>query len=169
MAASKKPVEPAKKLAITTRKAFPADVVALYRVLVRYFEELSFAYPAPVEGPTIAWGLAVIIKNGVIVAEADGEIVGSVGLEVGNFPWAPMEKYLNGVWFYVAPERRKGGTAEKLMVDAKGAAEAMGLALRLDNIFGIEPKLQDVWRERHGFKYVGGNHVWFPPPPTVEG
>lgn len=154
---------------IVLRTATPRDASALYDVLIRYFEELKLFYPPPVEGPTMAWGLSIILKGGVIVAEQNGEILGSIGLEIGNFPWAPSVSYLNGVWFYVAPERRKGLVAERLMRSAKDTGIKMGLAVRLDNVFGIEPELQDKYRQRHGFAYVGGNHVWFPPAPVQEG
>lgn len=141
------------------------DSVALYHVLVRYFEDMAHFYPPPVREPTMAWGMGIILKGGVIVAKdmATGEIVGSVGMEVGHFPWAPSIAYLNGLWFYVAPERRKGGVASMLMKAAKDVAINNKMSLRLDSISGIEPELQDRYRKIHGFQYVGGNHVWFPP------
>lgn len=140
------------------------DSVKLYEMLLRYFEDMQHFYPMPVEAPTFAWGLAIVMKGGVIVAKdmATGEIIGSVGLEVGQFPWAPTVNYLNGVWFYVAPERRKGGVANMLMKAAKDIATANKMRLRLDSISGIEPELQDRYRKAHGFRHVGGNHVWFP-------
>jgi GNAT superfamily N-acetyltransferase len=140
------------------------DCVALYHVLIRYFEDMAHFYPPPVENPTLAWGLGIIMKGGVVIAKdmETGEIVGSVGVEVGHFPWAPSIAYLNGLWFYVAPERRKGGVANMLMKAAKDIAILNKMSLRLDSISGIEPELQDRYRKIHGFKYVGGNHVWFP-------
>lgn len=147
---------------ITLRPATARDATPLYNLLIRYFEELDLLYPPPLEMPTMAWGLTIVNAGGVIVAEADGEFVGSVGLEIGTFPWNPNVRYMNGVWFYVSPERRKGGCAERLMKAAKEIAARNRMALRLDNIWGVEPELQDRYRQIHGFQYVGGNHVWFP-------
>ncbi len=152
----------APKRNIFLRNANALDVVALYRVLIRYFEELKLFYPAPVMEPTLAWGLGLILKGGVTLAIEDNKIIGSVGLEIGHFPWAPTMAYLNGVWFYVTPERRAGGTANQLMRAAKETGMKMNLPVRLDSIWGVEPELQDRYRKIHGFQYVGGNHVWFP-------
>lgn len=156
---------PGAKLQITLRQATARDATPLYNVLIRYFDELKLFYPPPIESNTMAWGLTIVVGGGCTIAEADGEIIGCVGLEIGQFPWNPTVKYLNGVWFYVAPERRKGAVAEKLMSAAKAVAAKNGMALRLDNIWGVEPELQDRYRQMHGFQYVGGNHVWFPSPP----
>lgn len=154
------PVRP--KRNITLRTATPRDCSPLYDVLIRYFEELKLVYPPPVEAPTMAWGLSIIARGGVVVAVEDDEIIGSVGVEVGQFPWNPATTYLNGVWFYVVPERRAGGTANKLMEAAKNLARKNKMGLRLDNVWGMAPERQDRYREMNGFIYVGGNHVWFP-------
>lgn len=154
--------EPVIRHNITIRQAVPRDATPLYDLLVRYFDGLSLLYPGPVPGPTMAWGLSVLVKGGVFVAEESGELIGSVGLELGHFPWAPTVPYLNGVWFYVIAERRRGGTAAKLMQVAKDTARQNKCALRLDNVWGVEPERQDRYREINGFRYVGGNHVWFP-------
>lgn len=154
--------EPVIRHSITIRGAVPRDCTPLYDLLVQYFDGLTLLYPGPVEAPTMAWGLSVIVKGGVFVAEQDGKLIGSVGLEFGNFPWAPSERYLNGVWFYVTPERRQGGTATRLMNVAKDTARRNKCSLRLDNVWGVEPERQDRYREINGFRFVGGNHVWFP-------
>lgn len=156
---------------IGTGAATVLDCVALYEVLIRYFEDMAHFYPPPVRDPTMAWGMGIILKGGVVIAKDldSGEIVGTVGLEVGNFPWNPSIAYLNGVWFYVAPERRKGGVANMLMKAAKDIATSNKMSLRLDSISGIEPELQDRYRKIHGFQYVGGNHVWFPEPSEPAG
>lgn len=160
-----------KPVSIGIGAATVLDSVALYHVLIRYFEDMAHFYPPPVRDPTMAWGLGIILKGGVVVAKDNdtGEIVGSVGLEVGHFPWAPSIGYLNGLWFYVAPERRKGGVASLLMKAAKDIATSNKMSLRLDSISGIEPELQDRYRKIHGFQYVGGNHVWFPEPSEPAG
>lgn len=147
---------------IKIRMARPLDASPLYRVLIRYFDELPMPYPAPDEAVAMAWGLGLIIRGGVVVAEEGGKIIGTVGLEQGVLPWCNVP-YLNGVWFYVAPERRSGGTADHLMKAAKNIAAQNKLSLRLDNVWGVKPEAQDRWRRKNGFTYVGGNNVWFPP------
>lgn len=159
MAAPKKKTE---QVNITLRQATAHDATPLYDLLIRYFDELKLFYPAPIEAPTMAWGLTIVVNSGVTLAMEGDKIIGSIGLELGRFPWNPTVQYLNGVWFYVAPERRKGRTAERLIAAAKAVGQKNNMAVRLDNIWGIEPELQDRYRQQHGFKYAGGNHVWFP-------
>jgi hypothetical protein len=148
---------------ITLRAATPRDVIALYVLLKGYFEELRLAYPAAEEAPTIAWGLNVILRQGVIVAEEGGQIIGSVGMEVDSFPWAPLSKHLNALWFYVRPDRRVTDASDKLLRAAQAAAITNNMMLRMDNVWGMRPEAQDRYRRIKGFTYVGGNHVFFPP------
>lgn len=161
-------VKPVVKVEISIRPANVLDSVALLTILYRYFDDLKFAYPQIDPGDALKWGIGLIQQNLVFLAMDGHTIVGSVGMEVGTFPWNTKFRYFNGVWFYVAPERRAGGTAGRLMKAAKDVAAANAMPLRLDNIWGIEPELQDRFREIHGFKHVGGNHVWFPPLPEPK-
>lgn len=153
-----------KKVDFRLRAATVRDATALYDMLLAYFA-LNPKMPAPLPNPTMAWGLGVIMRDGCVIAEIDGKIVGSLGVERGNFPWNPGVPYLNMVWLYVIPERRGGGTANRLLKAAKDIAANNGIMVRVDNIWGIDAVAQDRWREIHGFQYVGGNYVWHPPPP----
>lgn len=148
---------------ITLRMARAADISPLWGLLSAYFK-MNPGWPEPDENATIAWGLTIIIKGGCILACHGNKLIGSVGVEKGAFQWNPAVGYLNGVWFYVAPEFRKGGTPNQLIKAVKDIAIANKMALRLDNIWGVEPELQDRWRATHGFRYLGGNYGWFPPP-----
>jgi len=146
---------------IGIRPARPLDATPLYKLLAKYFEEAPVGYPPIDEKVAMAWGLSVVIKGGVTVAIEDNRIIGTVGLEMGTLPWCNAP-YLNAVWLYVVPERRAGGTPDKLVQVAKDIAAKNKMPLRLDNIWGLRPEAQDRWRRRHGFTYVGGNNVWFP-------
>lgn len=163
-----KGVKPVVQVNIKIRPANVTDCNAVLVLLARYFEELKLAYPPMDPWDALEWGTGVIRKGGCVVAEVDSQLVGSIGLEIGGFPWATKYRYLNSCWFYVAPERRKGSVATRLVTAAKDIAIANNMALRIDNVFGIEPELQDRYREMLGFQYVGGNHVWFPPAPAPK-
>ena len=144
---------------ITLRMAKATDVIALYDLLKVYFE-LNSDYPRPVDIETIAWGLTIINAMGAVLAvNSKGEIVGSLGVEQGAFPWNRGVPYLNMVWIYVKPERWRGVVANQLIQAAKDIAAARKMMLRMDNIWGVEADLQDRWRQQNGFKYMGGNHV----------
>lgn len=167
---SKKSAKPGQRPGeIIVRAATVLDATPLYRIINRYLEENPMGYPPPVPNSAMAWGLALVMKGGVVVAEQDRRLIASVAVEVGNFAWNPGAKYLNGVWIYVAPEHRSGGVGNRLIKAAKDIAKSNNLPLRLDNIFGIEPEVQDRWREMHGFRYLGGNHGWWPPKEMSDG
>lgn len=125
-------------------------------------------YPSPVEADTMAWGLGIINKGGVIVAECEGKIVGSVGIELGFYPWNLQSKYLNGVWLWVIPEFRNGSTGVRLLKAAKDVADKNGLAIRLDEIWKYRSFLMGKLKERMGFHHVGGNFIYIPGDPNVS-
>lgn len=150
------------KRQIGIRPARPLDATPLYKLLAKYFEEAPVGYPPINEAVAMAWGLSIVIRGGVVVAIEDKRIIGTIGLEQGTLPWCNAP-YLNAVWLYVVPERRTGGTSDKLVQTAKDIAAKNGWPLRLDNIWGLRPEAQDRWRRKNGFTYVGGNNVWFPP------
>lgn len=153
---------------ITLRGATAIDCTEIYRCLIRYFEECSMFYPEPVEADTMAWGLGVINKGGVIVAECEGKIIGSVGLELGIYPWNSKVNYLNGVWLWVLPEYRNGSTGVRLIKAAKEVADKNSLGLRLDEVWKYRSFLMGKLKERLGFHQVGGNWVYIPGDPNVS-
>lgn len=157
---------PRKRLEIKLRMANARDIIVLLDLLTVYFE-LNPGMPKPESDMSlIAWGLGIINRNGCIVAvNNDDDIVGTIAFELGNFPWAPKTPYMNMVWFYVVPERRAGGTANHLIRSIRDIAVRNNMMLRIDNMWGVEAEKQDRYREINGFTYMGGNHVWFPPPP----
>ncbi len=164
----KKTAQPPKKkqVEIKLRMARARDIIVLLDMLTVYFD-LNPSMPKPESEMTmIAWGLGVINRNGCIVAvNQDDDIIGTIAFEIGNWPWAPKTSYMNMVWFYVVEERRAGGTANQLIKAIRDIAVRSNMMLRIDNMWGFEPEKQDRYREINGFTYMGGNHVWFPPPP----
>lgn len=167
-AKAKENADQKKPRVITLRGATARDCSRLYDCLIRYFEECSLFYPPPVEADTMAWGLGIINKGGCIVAECEGKIIGSVGIEVGFYPWNVSVKYLNGVWLWVAPEYRNGLTGVRLMKAAKEVADKNGLGIRLDEVWKYRTFLMGKMKERLGFHHVGGNYVYFPLDPNRE-
>jgi GNAT superfamily N-acetyltransferase len=147
---------------ISFRRATARDLTQLYDCLLHYFDELSFAYPGVNETDVVTWGLGVVNGGGCIVAECDGKIIGSVGMEVSTFPWNRANRYLNSVWLFVVPEFRKGGTGIRLMKLAKDIAKSNEMPVMLGEVFGFEPELLGKIKQVLGFKHVGGNYIWIP-------
>lgn len=149
---------------IAIRAATAIDNVAIYRLLLRYFEELpkEIPYPRPVETPTVAWILGLIARQGVVVLETEGRIIGSAALEVDRFAWNPMTEHLHGHWLYVAPEFRKGGAGAKLIETVKDVARRNGKNVMVGAIWGYEPELMDRMFAMKGFVRVGSAYLWSP-------
>lgn len=152
---------------ITIRAAGARDATPLYDCLFGYFDECSMFYPPPIEADLMAWGLGVVNKGGCILAECEGKIVGSLGLELGFYPWNHKVTFLNGVWLYVVPEFRNGSTGVRLIKAAKEIADKNSTGLRLDEVWKYRPFLMGKLKERLGFHHVGGNWVYLPGDPNV--
>lgn len=148
---------------INMRLATSRDLTEIYDCLIQYFKDVAMPYPSPVEKDVIAWGLRVVEQDGVVVAECDGRIIGSVGLELGTFPWNHGARYLNAVWCFVLPDFRNGSTGVRLIEQAKRLADKNGLPLRMDEIWAYRSFLMGKLKERKGFTNVGSNWAYFPP------
>lgn len=158
--------EKPKPRAIILRGATARDTTQIYDCLIRYFDECKLFYPPPVEADVISWGLGIVNKGGVIVAECEGKIIGSSGVEMGIVPWNHSAKYLNSVWLWVDPEFRNGSTGVRLIKATKDIADKNGLPLRLDEIWAYRPFLMGKLKERLGFHNLGGNWGYFPNDPN---
>lgn len=72
----------------------------------------------------------LLSESNVIVADKDGRIVGSVGLEHTSW-WYSDEGYLADRWTFVTKSERKGLTAARLIKFARNYANAQGLPLAM--------------------------------------
>lgn len=160
------PVTPQRVIALRT--ATGRDVSALYHCLIRYFDECKLYYPPPVESDVMLWGLVIIGQGRTVVAECDGKIIGSVGLELGTFPWNHAQHYLNSVWLFVEPEFRKGYTGIKLIRAAQQIAARSGLPLRMDEVWAYEIDRLATLKQRLGFHRIGGSFAWIPNDPNRD-
>ncbi|MBX3504401.1 MAG: GNAT family N-acetyltransferase [Parvibaculum sp.] len=149
------------KQVISIRKATPDDVVALKDLVVSGREEYSFDIPEPEPVATMAWVLSVIAVGHTYVAEADGRIVGSIGMRAETWPWAPAARpFIVNAWFFVDEGYRKGGTGVALAKKMRdGATEAQVLAVLQITSGGAVVDLKDRLIQRLGFEYVGGSFI----------
>ena len=130
-------------LSFTLRPYDPADEAAALELWRRTWQE---AYPiidfsARLDWWRKRWHQEVVPKATVVVAEADGDLVGFVTVDAPN-------NYLDQI--VVAPEVWKSGTAAALLDEAKRLSPA-GLTLHVnkDNARAIR------FYEKHGFVIQG--------------
>lgn len=147
---------------ITLRAAHAGDAGALYDVLLDYFSDPSCPWPRPLGLEGEAWVSELCHEGASIVAECDGWIVGSVGLEISNFPWNSQARHLFGHWLYVVPEFRAGGTGRRLIEAAKAVARTNHMNLLMGSIWGYRPEQMNRLMQTMGFRLVGSAYLWTP-------
>lgn len=140
---------------IKIRQADAYDAVNLLRLAEAGIKENVVNYPD--FDPTVAlgWASAVIAQGAVFVADLDGRIVGSLGLELNSYPWSRAQ-HLQTAWFYVIPNFRQHGTAENLMRAAEAFVDKHGVRLHIELAGGVDADLKDRWMTKRGYQYAGG-------------
>jgi GNAT superfamily N-acetyltransferase len=143
------------------RRAGPEDIVAIYGTMRRAFEEAPVKVPLIEPIPGMKWALRIMETGAIYVAEADGIVIGSIGIEVKTFPWTENAPLLNDTWFYVTPEYRRSRIASALLDKIRKHVHATKIPFFGGvNWGGDRVELKDRLIERHGFKYVGGNFTY---------
>ncbi len=102
------------------------DTTAIYRFLVALYHEAGL--PAGVAEPDYGKAMAEIydiVRNGVaLIAERDGELVGSIGL-AQNEIWYAKSYCLAERWFYIVPELRDGPVLEAILAEVAAICDAL--------------------------------------------
>lgn len=145
------------------RPARIEDCFAIEATLLEAAKVAEFPVP-PVERPYAVQKLMDLAANRLIfVAENDGAIVGCIVLSHHVWPWNRQAWHLINEHFWVEPQYRKFGTAQKLLIAAKQCAREVGRPLYLDFSFGgIDADLKDRFARLNGFKYNGGRFLFEP-------
>jgi N-acetylglutamate synthase-like GNAT family acetyltransferase len=94
--------------------------------------------------------LTVLAEDVFLVAEEEGKILGVIGGKICPNFWDPSENHLAELFWWVAPEHRKGSMGLKLM----DAFEEVGRILKVTSVVMVSttltPTLKDVY-ERKGY------------------
>jgi hypothetical protein len=80
-------------------------------------------------------GIYEIVTGGAaLVAEVDGEIVGSLGLYLADI-WYAHGTVLRELWFWIRPDLRDGAVLQALLAEAAAIADLAGahVALAINN------------------------------------
>lgn len=147
---------------ILIRTARPADVTAIYGLLLNSYQEMAYVMPPPLEFHAFAWILRTMESGRVYLAERGGQAVASVGLRQQTWEWNPTKPFLQDVWFYILPDARRGGTARGLMQAAKKLSEETKLPLFMGITTGTSPDLKERFYAMQGLQYLGGFFAYTP-------
>lgn len=155
---------PSKKV-VQLRKASMKDSIKIFRAIKDTFEATQMSYPPVDDDSAITWIMDVIRNHGLVyIAEVSGRIVGSVGFQPSEFPWAnpkhPHRWYLSNVWFYVHPGYRKYGTAEALIQKSMIFAKEAGILLSVGIYLEENAELKERFLKMKGLTYVGGSFLY---------
>ena len=153
---------PKERKVVGIRKATPADIIKIYRVIKDAFDETTVAFPPVDEANSIAWIHSVITNGLVYVAEYAGRIVGSLGMNVDFFPWARQEhaRHLNTAWLYVHPKYRKTGAADALVNKSLEFAKATNMLATFGIMMDHNVELKERFLKMKGMDYVGASFIY---------
>jgi GNAT superfamily N-acetyltransferase len=147
------------------REAIFEDVFQIERTLLDAAQAAEFPVP-PVERPYAVQKLMDLVAHKLIwvaICSESERVVGCIVLSHHVWPWNRQAWHLVNDHFWVDPQYRKFGTAQKLLQCAKQAAQELGKPLYLDLSFGgADADLKDRFAKMQGFTYNGGRFCFDP-------
>lgn len=141
------------------RVATPDDLEAVYQLLLVMHGE--YANIGRVDAAKARGAILDIIKSGgCIVAEQNGEIVGSVGI-FKSASWFSSDEVWSDQWFFIHPDHRKHGLATQFIACLKAAAnsENRPFVLSVNTTARTLTKLKYFKKHMQQF---GGSFIYFP-------
>lgn len=109
------------------RPATEDDVDVIVEMSAKFYETTSYRHFTAMSSDTVANLARMLIDTGVmLVAEADGDVVGMAGLYVGPFMFNDAAKGAYEVVWWVSPDSRGAGAGKALMAGIEAACRAKG-------------------------------------------
>jgi GNAT superfamily N-acetyltransferase len=153
------------------RLALQTDAFPILDTLLDALDATELDLPDPVMPYAVQHLMDLIAREFVAVVEdPHGHIVGCIALNFGQWPWVPGHDrsgtHLCNEHLWIDPRWRKGGTAVRLLMFAKGRAQTLKLPLMIELAFidegtkSLSPK--DRFVANQGFKYIGSKFYWTP-------
>ncbi len=145
---------------IIIRRADYTEHSAIFKLLLKWFDELSIEGVPAECGYSVVWLADLIVRHHVIVATIDDKIVGCLGLRSGFFPWNNECSCLFNDFLMTEVNSRGTGVADKLIKAAKQYADDNNYLFIVGHITGTDAKLKDKYLQLKGFQYGGGNFFY---------
>lgn len=137
----------------TIRSATREDVPAIVAMGERFYAASGYESIAPVARESIA-GLALLtMESGVmLVAEADGELVGMVSLFLEPFTFNPAVTLATELAWWIEPDHRGGMLAVRMMAALEESCRAKGAQwVRMATLATSPPQASAIY-ERLGYQ-----------------
>jgi|TARA_R110002126_G_scaffold24319_1_gene84786 GNAT superfamily N-acetyltransferase len=130
------------------------DLSQLYMML-RVMHSETVSGTSPVDPAKLEAAIADVLKNGVVVvAEVDGDIVGSIG-GVKTTNWWSSEKCLADMWYFVYKQHRNSNIAIKLIKSFMEIGKNAKVKVKLGHVYSGDGDRKDKFYERLGLVKAG--------------
>tara|TARA_R110000868_G_scaffold295629_2_gene555944 strand:- start:1809 stop:2249 length:441 start_codon:yes stop_codon:yes gene_type:complete len=136
------------------RRATPSDVTKVFNLLKQMHSETEMKV-SPISTKKLLDAINSAIHDGVVLlAEAKGKLVGSIGGML-NSDWWSDEEYLSDMWFYVSPKHRNSIIAIKLVKSFIKIAKEVNIAVKLGHVYSGDIERKDNFFKRLGLTKAG--------------
>ena len=139
----------------TFRLASGPDVPDLYDLLLTMHDEVGMATLAPLK---VVQAIENVLETGFcVVAEIDGEIVGSIGLDLREW-WYSEDVFFGDRWVFVHPDYRKSSIAAGMLRKAISFADKADIPLVVGVFSPKDVERKNALFRRH-FSPVGETFI----------
>ena len=136
------------------RRAVPEDISEIYKLLMDMYSKIEVA-ASPVSSQKLLNVINSAIHKGIVlVAEAKGEILGSLG-GMANSDWWSEESHLGDLWFYVYPDKRNSRAAVRLVKTFINVGKEINMKVKLGHFYSGDIDRKDKFFDRLGFVKSG--------------
>jgi len=148
------------------RLATPADIEPLGELLRLMHQEIGIGRVNEAKARVAVTN--IVSKGQCILALRGDKIVGSIGLDYGQF-WYSTDDMLKDSWFFIHPDHRadvnesgeNAGHASKLLATAKELANIKGIPLVVEMASQVDTALKLRWFRKH-MQQFGGAFIHVP-------
>jgi N-acetylglutamate synthase-like GNAT family acetyltransferase len=127
------------------REATQDDVPALMDLLRLMHDENGMA---PIDVAKVLNHVLHVLRDGrVLVAEIDGRIVGSLGLELKSW-WYSQASFIGDHWFFVSPNHRTSSAAIDLVNAARRLSKRAAVPLLLGVLTPADTERKNLFFRR---------------------
>ena len=137
------------------RLATDEDKRGVYKLLLEMHEEVGML---EINTLKVARQISKVVNEGMcVVAIVDGQIVGSIGAEIGA-PWYSEQSFLSECWTFVSKDFRRSAIAHTLLRDINEIAKSVNMLL----VIGVFSPVQAERKAKlfgRIFRPVGGIFV----------
>lgn len=140
---------------VVIRRAAALDAVAVVKLLKKGYADRWLPFQEPDDGLAVTIVLNTILRGFTLVAEKDKRIVGIYMSVVQPEDWA-ITPFIDNAFFYVIPQERRRGTAEKLLQLVHEQADARGMWCKAGTFIGDEnEELTLEFFRKQGYQPIG--------------